>query len=592
MLIETKEDSSRVLVERTSCSRSKRNRWTMSKSDQSTTGRNFSAPRRHHPSPLERVDQRTARWKPGKVRENDEYKRLCLRGECSEFQPPSSSYRYYFIHRETDIETLDDLIEYAHVTKEYTIDTESQTRPAPQQPDPALIQIEFIQHNHPSLIVLLETLHLPAQRSKQLEKIKELCQAIFSTGHVIHSWGSAKAELKRFFRFSLFDESNMNRIVERNLQDEFKSSFHETHSFSPYVKAKQNETYSLQMATFLSSNEWLNKRLTLADWGCGIDMTLRTYEERNEDDEREVRELMAAYAINDCLAVTKIVHEIRRWRPSTPPATNEQDEATLDDERLPLVELHPPRDEWSAFRERNDPLGTPSPRQEQNEFMEKNQVEGTTRERRHRWSEDRMVHVEYEPNDDRHGGEAMAFEQVLDDDERQRDSCETEKLPMVHAEYEPTRVSNTSPLNLEMAEKKRHDQKTRNQIANRRRRAKRYRYEVIRQVYRSFNITKVKRILKSMNITYVNINIVRHTLFIGLKNKQAIEETENLLHDRMFTEHHFHRLYPRKNEPEWPSKRSARFGHICVNVSSVLSRVSLPLDVPGFRTRLDSPCEK
>ena len=37
--------------------------------------------------------------------------------ECSEFQSPSSSYRYYSIHRETDIETLDDLIEYAHITE-------------------------------------------------------------------------------------------------------------------------------------------------------------------------------------------------------------------------------------------------------------------------------------------------------------------------------------------------------------------------------------------------------------------------------------------------------------------------------------------
>ena len=34
----------------------------------------------------------------------------------------------------------------------------------------------------------------------------------------------------------------------------------------------------------------------LADWGCGIDMALRTYGERNEDDEREVCEWMAAYA--------------------------------------------------------------------------------------------------------------------------------------------------------------------------------------------------------------------------------------------------------------------------------------------------------
>ena len=523
----------------------------MFKSDHYASRRNFAAPRRHHPSPLERVDQRTARWKPGKVRENEEYKQLCLRGECREFQPPSSSYRYYFVNRETAIETLDDLIEYAQITTEFTIDTESQTRPPPQQPDPALIQIEFIQRNHPSLVVLIETLHLPPQHSQRFDRIQALCQTIFADGHVVYSWGPAKEELRRFLRFSLFDERGMNKIDERNVQNEFKASFHDTHSSSPYVKAKRNESYSLQLATFISSNQWLNKRMTLADWGCGIDMALRTYTQGNEDDEREMRQLMEGYAINDCLAVTEIVKHIRGWRPSTPPTTNEQDEATLGEEPLPSIELHPPRDEWSAFHEQNEPTGTPSPSEQHNEFVEKNRVEATTVfERRNRWGEHRMVHVTDEPNDDRHGDEAVAVEQECDHDERQSHSYETERLSMVHVEYEPTRVRDSSPLDLESAEKKKkQDQKTRNQIANRRRRAKRYRFEVIRQVYRSFNITKVKRILKSMNITYVNINIVRHTLFIGLKDKRAVEETEMLLHDRMFTEHHFGRLYPTRNEP-------------------------------------------
>jgi hypothetical protein len=522
---------------------------TMFNSNQSTTRKNFSTPRRHHPSPLERVDQRTARWKPGKVRENEEYEKQCLQGQCSEFRPPSSSYRFYFINRETAIGTLDDLIDYAQITVEYTIDTESQTRPPPQQPDPALIQIELIQHNHPSLIVLIETLHLPPQHSQRFKKIQRLCQTIFADGHVIHSWGPAKTELRRFFRFSLFDERNMSQIDERDVQNEFRSSFHDTHPSSPYIKVKKNETYSLQMATFISSNQWLNKRMTLADWGCGIDMSLRTYREENEVAEREVRQLMEAYAINDCLAVTKIVNEIRRWRPSTPPATNELNEAILGDDQFPSIELHPPRDEWSKFHESNGSSTTPSPRQKQSELVEENQAEGTTGiDRRHRWGEHRMVHVEYEPNDDRHNDEVVGFEEALVHDDRQRDSYETERSLMVHVEYEPTRVRETSPLNLETAEKKKQDQRAKNQIANRRRRAKRYRFEVIRQVYRSFNITKVKRILKSMNITYVNINIVRHTLFIGLKNKQAMEEMENLLHSRMFTEHHFNRLYPTREE--------------------------------------------
>ena len=145
------------------------------------SNRNNPSSYRHYLSPLERLDQRTAKWKPNKVRENDDYKELCRKGECSPFQPPPSSYRYYHINRETSTDTLDDLTEYAQVTTEFSIDTEGQSRRPPQQPDPALIQIEFIQQDYPSLILLIETLHLPPQHSKRFEKIRELCQAISRT---------------------------------------------------------------------------------------------------------------------------------------------------------------------------------------------------------------------------------------------------------------------------------------------------------------------------------------------------------------------------------------------------------------------------
>jgi hypothetical protein len=58
-----------------------------------------------------------------------------------------------------------------------------------------------------------------------------------------------------------------------------------------------------------------------------------------------------------------------------------------------------------------------------------------------------------------------------------------------------------------------------NRKINRRHRANRYPYEVICRIYPLFSITKVKQILKSMNIYYVNINMVRHILFIGLNIK-------------------------------------------------------------------------
>jgi hypothetical protein len=95
----------------------------------------------------------------------------------------------------------------------------------------------------------------------------------------------------------------------------FKEWFHKNYPSSPYVKIKSRETYSLQLAIYLTFNEWLNKRVTLANWGSGIDLTLNTIskkftnERRMIEDEEEIRQLMTIYAINDCLAVKKLTEK-------------------------------------------------------------------------------------------------------------------------------------------------------------------------------------------------------------------------------------------------------------------------------------------
>lgn len=138
-------------------------------------------------SPLEQIDNRTNRFKPKKVRENNMYKNLCREGKCAMFEQPASSYRYFFINRTTSMDIVEDLTEYAQVTKEYTIDTESQIRPSPQHPEPALIQIEYVVPRYPSIIVLLETLYLPPIDSHLFGKIKTLCQTILSSNNTINA---------------------------------------------------------------------------------------------------------------------------------------------------------------------------------------------------------------------------------------------------------------------------------------------------------------------------------------------------------------------------------------------------------------------
>jgi hypothetical protein len=88
---------------------------------------------------------------------------------------------------------------------------------------------------------------------------------------------------------------------------------------------------------------------------------------------------------------------------------------------------------------------------------------------------------------------------------------------------------------------------TRNQKKNRKKRINRYRFEVIRQLYRQFTITHVKNILVDMNIHSVNINIVHHKLFIGLKDQQTQRRVDELLHSKMFDKKHYRRICQRNH---------------------------------------------
>ncbi|CAF1492096.1 unnamed protein product [Didymodactylos carnosus] len=83
---------------------------------------------------------------------------------------------------------------------------------------------------------------------------------------------------------------------------------------------------------------------------------------------------------------------------------------------------------------------------------------------------------------------------------------------------------------------------TKKQRKNRKRRARRYDFEVIRHLYKDFTITNVRRILIDMNIHWVNFNIVGHVLFIGLKDERTKQWVEEMLHPNMFTHDHYRRI--------------------------------------------------
>ncbi|CAF4815516.1 unnamed protein product, partial [Rotaria socialis] len=55
-------------------------------------------------------------------------------------------------------------------TTHYTLDTECQLQDPPKLSTAALIQTEFVYKNHLSILILIETMHLPVEHSRTFDK--------------------------------------------------------------------------------------------------------------------------------------------------------------------------------------------------------------------------------------------------------------------------------------------------------------------------------------------------------------------------------------------------------------------------------------
>ena len=467
---------------------------------------------------------------------------------------------------------LDKLIHEANTVNHFTMDTENDSLTH----RPATLQIEFIKPGSPSIVIIIEAQHLPEQTSIRFKKIQQLCTIIFTSRNHIYSWGPVNRESDKFIVFSLFS-SNL-QIIEHEIQGAFNTWYGNDDDHDP------NNPYSLQFAMKAGFNQYLDKTATLAEWACGVDLVLNTYlpgavsdRERTYriNEEKKYRSILKNYAINDVLAVTKLSYLIQEINVITPPTTIECEEPANEeqiDEQCG-IELHPLDDEIYLVHVRNEPIIHDQLDQvQQNPLLDMNGL-----------YEPWMVHDNYEEIEEAQSNGIDHYNDQLNETTNQRtvhilkepmevinnDDEDLQSLPdilrpcfdrqphhhhqqqhrstMIHVRNEPKQVMNLFHLGQKKSTTSDETpQKLKNRIANDRRRAKRYRYEIVRQIYPSFNITKVKRILKSMNIFYVNINIVRHTLYIGVKNQDVVNEVENQLNDRIFTERHYYRLYPKK----------------------------------------------
>jgi hypothetical protein len=367
---------------------------------------------------------------------------------------------------------------------------------------------------------------------------------ILSSHHVVNCWGNPKQELDKFVRYNLFSNDDIQEIEPKNIQKDLKKWFNDNNPKSPDRKTKPNESYSLQLAIKLSLNRWLDKQMTMADWGCGIGPELKTYTSTNNygdrkriEDAKEYRKLMSIYAVCDCMAVTKLKEIIETKKPLTPPDTIQYEELSeaeqvVDSKQNENVLNLRPMDNMEFELEV----------QVQDDLYQINDVE----------MQDQPLYQVSE------GGHVPDELVLLNNNEDWENNSLPDimklHLPLnrtgVHGQNEPSyEMENIVNVEQELMINNDHQSKqlTRNQKKNQKKRINRYQFEVIRQLYRRFTTNHVKDILIAMNIYWVNINVVHHTLFIGLKDQRIQQQVDELLHDKMFNEDHYRRIYQRNH---------------------------------------------
>ncbi|CAF1418304.1 unnamed protein product [Adineta steineri] len=177
----------------------------------------------------------------------------------------------YFINNKTTEPTLQQLIQATTATMEFTIDTESYN--------------------------------------------------IYKQNKQIFMWGS-KHELDPFTTFELFKQEQFDNINIINLQLKFKQHWTQQH---PHQKKSDeiindgclcerclgkeaSHTWFLQDGILYSFEEYLPKELTCVKFNIGLDHNLFTM----NSDELSYREKLTKYAINDCIAMQRIIMNMKQ----------------------------------------------------------------------------------------------------------------------------------------------------------------------------------------------------------------------------------------------------------------------------------------
>ena len=409
-------------------------------------------------------------------------------------------HRLYFINECTPLFELFYLRELAGVVRGFVIDTESDY---PSQ-SPALIQILFLTSiDEESPLLLLESTFLPPADSLLFNHIRLLCADIFRSDAFLFAWGPLEMEIIRFTSFSLIVQPLLSFVID--VQSLFKIWFnrwildfevqsfmtndhdqlddvliinaptHDPLLFLPAAQINERkilsaETWSLQDAIAYTFHQYLSKRCTLDRWSVGLDPRLtRTYGHAFNN-----REDLIAYAATDCLSVAHLLFQM--VESSFASAIIQFDHSIVTGQYISFDNTHVSS---VLFQSDHQPFSSSI--------------------------EDEITSVRgigHELND-RPFGSVSDAEQSID--------------------YASVHYVDTRPRRSRSSISKR----KRNQKSSLRHRRHRYHYEVIRPV--NTTITLAKQLLHQWHIHYININIVRSTLYIGVKTSALQHSYDALL---------------------------------------------------------------
>jgi hypothetical protein len=438
---------------------------------------------------------------------------------------PIHHYRIYHVNKATTEEEIRYLLEVAHQTNDFVIDTESDFL----SNIPALIQVLMLQSiQEQSPMVLFEMKFLPSSSSSLYALIKELFQCIFRFDCHLYCWGSLIRELESFQCYDLvplvldcyvhdvqlifkvwFNRwLKSNQITDDTLDDCTDSVVIQAPDYDPAlfipasvmndIKLSRNELWGLQDAIIYIFSQYLSKRDTLHKWTIGLDCRLFRNNQKNRLNHQ--RKLIQ-YACHDCLSVAQLMLFMYEYHLSSVNFESQNYEAM---------------GEYFLFLDVtvSSNLGSIDSKQEFL-FDEHSDVDEMTvhdQDERHEIAS----YVQQEFNQDSQGND----QQHLDIDYRYQ---QLDQQEVDHATVPSSR-----------SKRKRSDlsRKRRNQKSSLRHRKNRYNYEIIRPV--NMRTRDVKSILSRRAVPCKNVNIVNSTLYIGVKSRSFKDYYERLLSPNLF----------------------------------------------------------